>query len=222
MDIDPKEFLKHLHSDKQYRGEIENYWRSMQKLPDYDYSKFYSTYDDYREIITQGDVIANVDYIKLPSAKLIKSKCMIISSTCDIHLENERKFPSRILYAPVVLLSTLEARLRSVKKEDGERRYDDNSIKIFFDQIKNQEIGQIFFLPKGANIEDDAIIFFDTICSNSNINISRDHLADTRQASLSAYATHIFLSRLSLFFTRTTDDTVQLRFNPSKSSLISG
>ena len=221
MDVDPQDFLKHLNNDDQYKGEIKKYWSSMAKLPRYDYSRFYSTYEDYKDVVIQGDVISDIDYAQLPKNIVKKAKCMIISSTCDIHLENTRKFPSKVLYTPLVLMSDFRARLEKAKNQDGTPKYGQDVLEQFFAQIRDQKIGQIFYLPKGGGLDEEAIIFFDTICSNSNNSIDRDNLESSRVVSLSAYATHIFISRLSMFFTRNTDETVSLRFSPSTEYAIS-
>lgn len=217
MEVDPETILKHVKSQARYKGEVEEYWKSMRKLPDYDYSKFYSMYGDYADKILQGDGIKDLKFIHLPDEEVSNGMGLIFSSSCDIEQENERKFPTRIVYAPLMKVQSYVEMLENAEKEDdsgnptGEKLYTKEGISMHIDEVRKQRINQIFYLPPGQYLEEEAMVFFDNLCSASNDSILRENLSETRTFSLSAYGWHIFLERLSHFFTRLTEETVELR-----------
>ncbi len=192
------------------------YWESMSKLPRFDYSKFYSSYPEQTSVITQGDVLQELNFINLPDTEVITGRGLVLSSTCDIELKNDRKFPSRIIYAPLVKLESYKQMLED--EMDGQnKKYTPAKIEGHLNSLRKQKVGQVFYLPAGGYLEEEALVFFDTLCSCDNEQVSRDNLLDVRVLSLSAYGWHIFLEKLGLFFTRLTNDTVELRFKPAAS-----
>lgn len=215
MEVSPEEILKYVESQERFKGEVASYWESMKRLPQYDYSRFYAHYPEYSSIITQGDGLGDMAYIRLPDPEVLTGKAMVLSSTCDIALENQRKFTSRIIYAPLLKLESYEAELRAYESARGKKKYTSTQVDTHIDEIRKQKVGQVFYLPKGKYLDEEAIVFFDTLCSCDNESISREHLEAKRMFSLSAYGWHIFLVKLSLFFTRATDQTVELRFSSS-------
>ena len=212
MDVNPQEILKYVKSQERYAGEISSYWESMKKLPLYDYSKFYTTYPDYANIITQGDVIGSLSTIKLPDPTVYPATGIILSNTCDIAPENKRKFSSRIIYAPLLVLEAYIDLLKSAEDEQGNKEYSDKQIGSHIDDLRNQKVSQVFYLPKDELLSKEALIFFDTLCSTTNESVKRDDLSEKRLLSLSAYGWHIFLEKLAHFFTKMSDDSVELRF----------
>jgi len=214
LEIDAKAISNYVKSQERFKGEIASYWQMMNKLPEYDYSKFYAVYKDYENNILQGDGLTDLKFIKLPNEKVSTGRGIVISNSCDIEQENKRKFPSRIIYAPLIKLSAYEAMLRSAKK-GKQSLYTKDEVDLHMDDIRKQRIGQIFYLPSGKELKEEALLFFDDLCTSDNSSISRDNLAETRVFSLSAYGWHIFLERLAHFFTKLSDETVELRFNPN-------
>lgn len=213
MDLNPDELIKYVEGQPQYKNEVDSYYKSMGKLPEYDYSKFYALYPEYAEIITQGDGIEGLKVISLPDEEVSTAKGMIFSNTCDINLANQRKFSTRLLYAPIVRLSSYQALLEGEYVE-GERVYSDEDINGHLQDIRKQKISQIFYLPASKYLETEAIIFFDQINSADNESVPREALQTSRMFSLSSYGWYVFLFRLSHFFTKLSDETVQLRFKP--------
>jgi len=211
MEIDTEDLLRYARKTERYNGEVSSYIRSMNRIPDFDYSRFYDNYPGYENKIGQGDTLIDMVVVQIPDCEKVQAKCIVISNTCDIDLENEKKYPSRLMYAPLIKLSSYSKLLNSMKSADGSRKYDDDSINSQLGQIRNQKISQIFYLPQGQGIEEESIVFLDSICSISNDKVSRDNLEKERLASLSMYGWHIFLVKLNHFFTKLSAGTVDMR-----------
>lgn len=215
MDLDAKELKKFVDGQPQYRNELDPFYESMRKLPAYDYSRFYSVYSEYSNIITQGDGLIGLKFIHLPDTEISLGRGMIFSNTCDIDLNNQRKFASRMVYAPIIKLNSYKEMLENATNDAGVRMFVDTAIYDHISDIKAQKISQIFYLPAASNYLDfESIVFFDQICSIDNESVSRDNLSTDRMFCLSSYGWYIFLARLSHFFTKLSDESVQLRFKP--------
>ena len=213
MDLNTDELIKFLDNQPQYKNELAVYYESMKKLPSYDYSNFYSVYPEYADIITQGDAIGNLKIISLPDTEISNARAMIFSNTCDIDLANQRKFPTRLIYAPIIKLSAYKDMLEEAN-EDDVKIFTKEQVNGHIADIRAQGISQIFYLPESKNLEEESIVFFDRINSADNESISREALSTERIFSLSSYGWYVFLARLSHFFNKLSDETVQLRFKP--------
>lgn len=147
------------------------------------------------EIIYQGDGLSDLLVVNLPSNQINVAKCIILSNTCDIDPNNNRYFPSRIAYCPIISLK----KYKSVLIEEGV--YAENKIEDHISAIKKQYITQIFFLPASGCLE-ESIVFFDTILNCDNNAVERSTITARRLFSLSDFGLYLFLFKLSLHFTR--------------------
>lgn len=216
MEIDPqKDIIPFLYDDPRYKPELHSLIDSLQKLPDYEYSKFYAFYPDYEHILTQGDTLTDLKFINFPDEHIISGKGIILSNSCDADIRNNRPFTSRLLYAPLVSLDSYIHMLENDPVTSA--RHDrDEFIAKHITSIKNQNINQIFYLPAGKDMPHECIIFLDSICNVLSKSIDRSQLPERRLCSLSSYGWYIFLDKLANFLTRLSDDSVQLRFTPSQ------
>ncbi len=162
-------------------------------------SRIYTNYLSESEIIYQGDGINDMLFVNLPNPDIKPAPSMILSNTCDIDLDNARNFPSQIVYAPIFNLQKYQEIL--YKNSTKKKKQIDSHIQ----SIKNQEITQIFFLPKVDGKLDDSVVFFDRVCNFPNKLISRDNLNEKRLFTLSDYGAYLFLLKLSIHFTRIQD-----------------
>lgn len=153
-------------------------------------SRMYTSMVD--NVIYQGDGIRGLVVVSLPDPRMEPRTCLILSNTCDINPENERPFKGRIVYAPIVSLPEYEKMLAANGK------HSENHIS----DIKKQRVNQIFFLPKGGDLDSDCIVFFDQVCSVSSESVSRTSLPKVRAFSLGNYGFYLFLLKLSIHFTR--------------------
>lgn len=144
--------------------------------------------------IYQGDGITEMDIVNLPDTHTKKTPAMVLSNTCDVHSGNKRFFSSRICYAPIIALSKYkDLLLNSFSIEQV-----DSHIK----DIKRQVITQIFYLPKGAGLQEESIVFLDRINNISNKVIKSEELQTRRIFTLSDYGFYLFLLKISIHFSR--------------------
>jgi hypothetical protein len=79
------------------------------------------------------------------------------------------------------------------------------AINSHVSDIRKQYISHIFYLPKGGNLENDSMIFFDRINNYPSDSIEGQELPDRRIFTLSDYGFYLFLFKLSVHFTRIRD-----------------
>jgi hypothetical protein len=162
-------------------------------------TRIYTNFLSDTDIIYQGDGINDMLFVNLPNPDIKPVPSMILSNTCDIELSNVRNFPSQVVYAPIFNL----IKYQDVLYKNSERTK--QQIDSHIQAVKNQEITQIFYLPKVENKIDDSIVFFDRVCNFPNKLISRVNLKEKRLFTLSDYGAYLFILKLSIHFTRIQD-----------------
>jgi hypothetical protein len=156
----------------------------------------YSTKLHDENVIFQGDGLKDIFISNLPHEKIGKSSVIVLSNTCDIDLSNKRLFPSQMFYAPIFNLEKYSLGLikNGIKTND--------SIKQHINDIKNQKITQILYLPPGGNLNYDGIVFLDRINNCPNKLVSRNKLKEQRLFILSDFGLYFFLLKISIHLTR--------------------
>jgi len=148
------------------------------------------------DILYQGDVISDMPIVDMDNLnKGIKhSPALILSNTCDMDLNNERPFMSRIMYAPLISLKKYSDSLlkRGVLK---------SKIENHINNIKKQQVTSIFFLPK-SELFDDSFVFLDRILNIDVGFVDRNRLNECRLSSLGNYGFYLLLFKLSVHFSR--------------------
>jgi len=151
-------------------------------------------------LIYQGDGLNNMLCINLPNMDARPLLGMVFSNTCDLDENNKRLFNARIAYAPIFNLEKYKNVL--IKKCVETNCKSEESIISHIEDIKKQNISQIFYLPKGAGLKNDSIVFLDRI-NNLPTNYFDDKKIQTNRVfSLSDYGFYLFLFKLSVHFTR--------------------
>ncbi len=174
-------------------------FEGIKSFPDNIDSRIYTNYLENTNLIYQGDGIRDMLVINLPETKIGPAPSIILSNTCDIDIENQRMFPSQIVYAPILNLNKYINTL--LTKSNKSREQIDSHLK----SIKKQEITQIFYLPKLEGKLEESLVFLDRLLNVSNKYISRNNLKNNRIFTLSNYGAYLFLLKLSIHFTRITD-----------------
>lgn len=147
--------------------------------------------------IFQGDGLEGLLIIKLPDTTTNLGKGMILSNSCDINPLNERLFETSLCYVPIL---SLPAYLNALRKQFPEER-----VAAHERELRRQSITQIFFLPQGGKLANDAIVFLDRIISIANDTIDRSSLSDRRLFTLSDFGAWLFTLKLSIHFCRIRD-----------------
>ncbi len=172
---------------------------SLKDFPNNIDDRIYTDYLSDSDIIYQGDGIRDMLFVNLPNPDIKPVPSMILSNTCDIDLKNVRNFPSQVVYTPIFnLLKYQDALNKNSSKTQVQ-------IDSHIHSIQNQEITQIFYLPKGEGKIDESIVFFDRVCNFPNKLISRENIKEKRLFTLSDYGSYLFLLKLSIHFTRIQD-----------------
>jgi len=180
---------KYLSPDAQ-----QNLLDCIKDFPDNIDSRFYTNYLKDKPVLYQGDGIQQMPISNFPSSETSKQNGIVFSNTCDTDLENQRLFPSRIIYAPIVELSKYKRFLEH--NSIAETRIDNH-----ISTIKKQEITQIFYLPSNASFN-EATVFMDRLNNCSNEYVNRDKLPKHRIFTLSNYGYYLFLLKMSLSMMR--------------------
>lgn len=155
----------------------------------------YCTYSqNMMEEIYQGDGWAGLYIFEFESGQKKQVQGILYSNTCDICQENSRLRKQKIMFAPIIKLDNYIKLL----KHSG------ITIERINDQIKairNQEITNIFYIPKCGNLTDDFIVLLDDIHSipyNSFI----EKIDKKKIFTLTQTGFYIFLLKLSVHFCR--------------------
>lgn len=170
-------------------------YTQLKEFPD-NISKIYGSDFTFQAGILQSDVVSGIPFFNLPDTTSKISKAMVISNSCDIDPVNNRPIPPKVSYIPLI---SLDKFIKLLKSQD----IGDERIRGIVESIKKQEKTNMFYLPRGAHIEEDMIALFENVLS-----INRDTFFDLAEAesyklaTLSNYGFYMFLLKLSIHFTR--------------------
>lgn len=143
----------------------------------------------------QGDGVKSIMF-DLPNPELKEDiPVLLLSNSCDMDINNKRFNPCKIMYAPILNLDKYVA----VLEKQGVSSV---RIKDHVNNIKNQTISQILYLPTTIIYGHDSIVMFDKAISIplSSENISK--MLSSRMFTLSNYGFYLLLLKLSYHFTR--------------------
>lgn len=150
--------------------------------------------------IYQGDGLHGLLCINLPNTDAKPLLGMVFSNTCDIDNQNKRLFDARLAFAPIFNLS--KYRNAIIKKYVISKKKTIESVDSHIEDIKKQNISQIFYLPQGSGLENESLVFFDRINNLPSNYFNEKEIINNRVFSLSDYGFYLFLFKLSIHFTR--------------------
>lgn len=179
---------------------LEALFEDLKKFPDNLDKRLYSQNLLNTEIIYQGDGLSGMLVSNLPNMEWREMPTMVLSNTCDINPENKRYFPSRIVYAPILILEKYRRMLVAEFVETGKKQMDD--INAHIAHIHRQEITQIVYLPKNGNLTEDSIVFLDRLNNYPADLFDVGQIKARKLFSLSNYGLYMFLIKLSIHLTR--------------------
>jgi hypothetical protein len=174
-------------------------FEELKQFPENIDDRLYMTYSLDPDIVYQGDGINGLLVLNLPNPEIKTAPSMVFSNTCDIDHRNKRLFRSSLIYAPIFNLDKYKIGLIDSKIKDP------MAIENHINLIKKQRITQIFYLPKGGNLQNDSIVFLDRVNSCDNVFLEREKIRDMRLFTLSNYGLYLFIFKLSIHFTRITE-----------------
>jgi hypothetical protein len=174
----------------------QNLFEQLKNFPQNIDSRIYSEDVRLENNLYQGDGIEGLLVTNLPNPDIRSANAMVLSNTCDINPQNKRLFPSHFCYSPILKMAKFREQLIANKVDSNDR------IEQFMENIRNQRISQILFLPFSGELKEDSFIFFDRINSCSLSYLESAQIAGKKLFSLSDYGLYLFLFKLSIHFTR--------------------
>lgn len=161
----------------------------------HDTGEYFTTRLKNEQSLFQGDGVRSI-MVDIPNPEVKEDiPVILLSNTCDMDVENTRLNPCRIMYAPILNLD----KYISVLEKNGVSQ---DRIINHVNDIKNQTISQILYLPTAIIYGYDSIVMFDRTIS---IPISTDNIKKmigSRFFTLSNYGFYLLLLKLSYHFTR--------------------
>jgi len=168
----------------------------------------YLRHDD-QEKYYQGDGIIDIPFANLNlEEKMFDTqffKAVVLSNSCDINPEHERLDIPFILFAAIIPLSEYLGELES-------NEIDKNRIDSFVNNLKNNKISNLFYLPElkynDEVILEESFVRFDFNVSHISSFIlsekyDKRYIPDgDRIFTFSDYGFYLFLFKISIHFTR--------------------
>jgi hypothetical protein len=168
-----------------------------------DYTNFYS-YNNFYNFL-QGDIIKEIrfpffDY-NSKEYKKIYFEAIILSNSCDIDTSNNKSGDRTVILAKVIPFNNF---IKGLDKYNVEIK-DKNS---YINDIKNQQISNIIYLPKFKD-NPDYIAYFDQITTIelSEFKLLKEEIEDNKIASLDYFGLYILIFKLTHLLARLPDVT---------------
>ena len=156
-------------------------------------TQFYLHRPDLRDQLLQGDGWQGFIAINFHTGQIKVVSGVILSNSCDVSTDNSRSLPVNILFAPLVNLSQYEQLLLANGKSPAQ-------VGSQFNEIRNQKVTSIFYLPRLSGVIEESIILLDDI----HVHPLRDFLEVSHEPlfQLNQFAFYLFLIKLSIHFCR--------------------
>lgn len=171
-----KELIRNL--DALNRGVTTGYYISSAREPDTD-------------SMLQGDGWRGFQLFSFDAGEKRSVRGIVLSNSCDISKDNDRPIAPKIVFAPIVRLSAIEARLKDRGLAEG-------AIADRIAAMKSQSVTNIFFLPAGGPLEQDYVALLDDLHSMP----VAAHTDSQKLFTLSMAGFYLFAFKLSVHFCR--------------------
>lgn len=142
----------------------------------------------------QGDGWTELGLIRFETTERKQVRGIILSNSCDISPDNKRDIPVNVVFAPIIKLKSYERLLEQA-------HISEERIKSKFSSIRNQMITTLFYLPKGAGLDDEYIALLDDIHTVPYKNFN-DQSRRAKLFTLSQVGFYLFILKLSVHFCR--------------------
>jgi hypothetical protein len=170
-------------------------YSEMQKFPGA--TQFYLLRPDLKDQLLQGDGWQGFIAINFHTGQRKAVSGVILSNSCDVSTDNSRSLPVNIVFAPLVSLSQYEQLLLANGKSSAQ-------VGSQFNEIRNQKVTSMFYLPRLSGVIEESIILLDDI----HVHPLRDFLEVSHEPlfQLNQFAFYLFLIKLSIHFCRFQED----------------
>ena len=175
----------------------ENLVKALEAFPD----NFLYYVNLYTDDVLQGDGWSSLGLINYETSEHKFVKGILLSNSCDVDHRDKRDIPINLVFAPIFKLKAYVGLLEkaNINKEKIEDK---------LQSIRKQNVTTIFYLPKGAGLEDEYIALLDDIHS---IPLSKFFNQETRNKlfTLSQTGFYLFLLKLSVHFCRFHEEVIR-------------
>ncbi|MGH7933698.1 MAG: hypothetical protein ACREQN_11115 [Candidatus Binataceae bacterium] len=148
---------------------------------------------DPPEDLLQGDAWRGFVAINFDSLERKTVSGLILSNSCDIDVHNGRVVDMKILFAPLMRLSSY-AELLADKGRNSEQ------IEATLSAIRAQKVTYIFYLPKLGDVIEESMALLDDMHAHPLANFVRRDRVRLFTLSLSGF--YLLLLKLSIHFSR--------------------
>ena len=143
------------------------------------------------DAILQGDGWRGFQFYSFETGQKSEIRGIVLSNSCDISKENERDLAPKIVFAPIIKLSAIEARLKN-------NNLAEDAVKAKIEAFKCQSVTNIFYLPAGAQLDEDYVALLDDLHSMP----AKLQLSGKKLFTLSMAGFYLFSFKLSVHFCR--------------------
>jgi hypothetical protein len=158
-------------------------------------------YEPSEDGLLQGDGWSKFQVFNFSNGDRSLIRGVVLSNTCDIAPENSRDFPPKIVFAPLITLSSYKTLLEA-------RAVEPQRIESKLAAIRNQSITNIFYLPAGGGVEEEQMVLLEDIHSMP-APVFLSEKTKRRLFSLSQVGFYIFIFKLSVHFCRMHEQIVR-------------
>jgi hypothetical protein len=147
----------------------------------------------YRDDMLQGGGWQHLHLRDFGTGEKLHVSGVILSNTCDISPENKRDLPINVIFAPLIPLSALRARLAGTGASE-------ERISAKLDAIRKQHVTNLFYVPAGGGLEADHVVLLDDVHTMpAEVFVAE---RGTKIFTLSQAGFYLFIIKLSLHFCR--------------------
>lgn len=147
----------------------------------------------YPAKLLQGDALDGLSFISFPDPRVKKGLALVLSNSCDLDTDNERKIPYSIVYCPLIEKQKFEKFVEKVYEKGS---------KDFLEKAKQQSISNIIYFPERGTSSCGYYALLDRICHQSRDSVSDQQVSDNKVFTLSNVGFYLFLIKISMHFTR--------------------
>ncbi len=163
--------------------------KNLKSFRDKPYFSQYAT-----DMYLQGDCWAGLKIVSIRTKEEASVKALCLSNSCDI--EQSSSFPNKLVFSPII---SVENYIERLKKSGA----DDNRIRNFRINLANQEITNLFYLPKSECIPYEVLVnLSDVYSTDANQFFSDENHEKSRILRLSQMGHYLLLLKISIHFCR--------------------
>lgn len=150
--------------------------------------------DRYQDEILQGDGWDSVEVINFDNGDRKSVRAVLLSNSCDVDPKNTRELPIKLTFAPIIKLDRYLQLLKSAGL--NKQQIEDKAAAI-----KEQSVTTLFYLPKGANLEEDFVALLSEVHTVPYRTFDAC-VGKQKIFTLSQVGFYLFLLKLSVHFCR--------------------